>query len=145
MKTYMDKSADMKHAWHIVDAKGRILGQVASEIAVLLMGKHKPTFTPHMDNGDFVVVLNAKEVAVTGNKVSDKMYFDYSGFPGGLRKQTFAELHASKPEQIIERAVWNMLPKNKQRDQRMKRLKVYAGSEHPHQSQLGGKSEEKAA
>ncbi len=136
MKTYSQKPAEVTRSWHIIDAKGRVLGQVATEIASKIIGKHKPTFTPHVDGGDYVVVINAAQVEVSGNKVQDKMYYSYSGFPGGLRVQNFAELLAKYPERIIEAAVYNMLPKNKLRTDRMKRLKVYTGAEHPHQGQI---------
>jgi len=134
--TYMQKNADAKHDWIMVDAKGRILGQVASEVAVKLMGKHKPTYTPHIDAGDYVVIVNAAEVAVTGNKLQNKIYYRYSGFPGGLKKQTLSEVLASHPERVLEEAVKRMLPDNRLRRLRMARLKVYAGSTHPHQSQV---------
>lgn len=135
-KTYMQKPAEVTRSWHVVDVKGIILGQVASKIAFLLIGKHKPTYTPHVDGGDFVVVINAKEVAVSGTKELNKKYYWYSGFPSGLRHKTLGELLVEKPEQIIELAVYNMLPKNKLRTARVNRLKVYPGSEHKHQSQL---------
>lgn len=141
MKTFMQKPADVKRQWHVVDAKGQILGQVATEIAKKLMGKEKVTFSPHVDSGDYVVVTNAKEVVVTGNKATDKLYYSYSGFAGGLRKQTFNEVLAKHPERIIEKAVYNMLPDNSHRRSRMARLKVYEGVEHPHQSQVGTQSE----
>jgi len=134
--TYMQKSAEVTRNWHIVDVKGQVLGRVATGIATKLMGKHKPTYTPHIDAGDYVVVINAAEIEVTGNKVEDKTYYSYSGYPGGLKKKSFGELQAKYPERIIEKAVYNMLPDNRLRDERMKRLKVYAGSEHPHQSQI---------
>jgi len=133
----MQKTAEITRAWHVVDAQAQVLGQVATKIAVKLMGKNKPTFTPHIDGGDFVVVINAKEVVVTGNKAKAKTYYSYSGFPGGLSSRSFEELQALHPEKIIEKAVYNMLPKNKLRSGRMSRLKIYAGAEHKHQSQLG--------
>lgn len=136
-KTYMQKTAEVTRQWHVVDAQGRILGQVATEIATKLIGKHKPTFTPHIDGGDFVVVINAAKVEVSGNKIKDKMYYSYSGYPGGLTKRSYGEVQAIRPETIIEKAVYNMLPKNKLRSGRMTRLKVYVGAEHKHQSQLG--------
>lgn len=136
-KSYVQKPAEVTRKWHVVDAKGRVLGQVATEVATMIIGRHKPTFTPHVDAGDFVIVINAREVAVTGNKVEKKKYFMYSGFPGGLRVQTFRDIITGKqPERIIRDAVYNMLPKNKLRTDRMNRLKVYAGAEHPHQSQV---------
>lgn len=136
-KTFMQKPAEVKRAWHVVDAKDQVLGQVATQVATLLIGKHKPTFTPHVDSGDFVVVINAKEVAVTGKKETDKKYYTHSHFQGGLRIKTLGEMREDFPERIIEKAVFNMLPKNKHRSDRMIRLKVYAGAEHKHQAQLG--------
>jgi large subunit ribosomal protein L13 len=144
MKTYMQKTAEIKREWHLVDVSGKILGQVATEIAKKLIGKDKPTFTPHMDGGDYVVVLNASQVQVTGNKAEAKIYYSYSGYPGGLSERTFAELLEKNPERIIERAVYNMLPKNKLRSGRMTRLKVYPGAEHTHQSQLKETTQEVA-
>jgi large subunit ribosomal protein L13 len=140
----MQKTAEIKREWHLVDVSGKILGQVATEIAKKLIGKDKPTFTPHMDGGDYVVVLNASQVQVTGNKAEAKIYYSYSGYPGGLSERTFAELLEKNPERIIERAVYNMLPKNKLRSGRMTRLKVYPGAEHTHQSQLKETTQEVA-
>jgi large subunit ribosomal protein L13 len=140
----MQKTAEIKRDWHLVDVSGKILGQVATEIAKKLIGKDKPTFTPHMDGGDYVVVLNASQVQVTGNKAEAKIYYSYSGYPGGLSERTFAELLEKNPERIIERAVYNMLPKNKLRSGRMTRLKVYPGAEHTHQSQLKETTQEVA-
>jgi len=139
MKTYVQKPADVKRQWVLVDVKGRILGQVVTEIAQLLLGKNKPTFTPNVDGGDYVVVINAKEVMVTSNKPEKKMYYNHSGLPGGIKGQSFAELIEKRPNEVIERAVYNMLPKNKLRADRMARLKVYADADHKHQSQLGTK------
>ena len=137
MKTYLQKPAEVKRQWHIIDAQGKVLGQVATDIAKKLMGKEKPTFTFNVDGGDFVVVINAAEVEVTGRKSERKMYYDHSSFPGGLRERTFGDLQKTAPTEAIQRAVYNMLPKNKLRKDRMDRLKIYAGAEHPHQSQLG--------
>jgi large subunit ribosomal protein L13 len=134
--TYMQKKAEVTRQWHLVDVKGQVLGRVATEIAAKLIGKDKPTYTPHIDGGDYVVVVNAREVKVTRNKEQGKVYFTYSGYPGGLRQDTFAEMMDRHPEEIIVRAVYNMLPKNKLRSERMARLKVYAGAEHKHTSQL---------
>lgn len=134
--TYMQKKADVKRGWQTVDAQGRVLGQVASEIATYLMGKHKPTYTPHIESGDYVIVTNAAQVVITGNKANTKIYYRYSGFPGGLKQQTFAELLAAHPERVIELAVKRMLPDNRLRQARLARLKVYAGAEHPHRSQV---------
>jgi large subunit ribosomal protein L13 len=139
MKTYMHRTAQVKRNWHLVDAKGRVLGQVASEIAVKLMGKDKITYTPHIDDGDYVVVINSSEVVVTGRKNERKEYHHHSLFPGGLTTLTFAEMQAKHPGRVIEEAVKNMLPKNRLRKDRMARLKVYATAQHSHQSQLGNK------
>ena len=132
----MQKPADVERTWHVLDAKGKVLGIFATEVAQLLIGKHKPTYTPHVDGGDYVVVINSAEIEVTGNKRQDKKYYRHSGYPGGLKVKTFDELQQDFPERVIELAVSNMLPKNKQRSERMNRLKVYAGSEHKHQSQI---------
>lgn len=135
-KTYIGKPADVKREWHQVDAKGRILGQVAVEAATYLVGKHRPTYTPHVDSGDYVVVINAAVVEVTGRKEQNKKYYAHSGAPGGLRTETVAQVRAAHPERLIEHAVKGMIPKNRLRDLRMRRLKVYPGAEHPHQSQF---------
>jgi len=136
MKTYMQKSAAVDRKWHLVDVKDQVLGRVATQIATMLQGKNKPTFTPHIDGGDFVVVINSQQVAVTGNKLQDKMYYSHSGYPGALKEKNLAKMKAEFPNRVIEKAVYNMLPKNKLRSPRMNRLKVYAGSDHKHQSQL---------
>lgn len=136
-KSFMQRTEDVVRKWHLVDAKGKVLGQVATEVALLLIGKNKATFTPHTDGGDFVVVINASEVVVTGNKAETKMYARHSGFPGGYRENSFAEVIVKKPAMVIEHAVNNMLPNNKLRDRRLARLKVYGGAEHPHESQIG--------
>ena len=135
-KTYMQKTAEVSRNWHLVDARGKVLGRVAVEIATKLIGKNKPTYTPHIDAGDYVVVINAADVAVTGNKEQEKVYYRHSNYPGGLRSETLGELKTRLPERVIEKAVYNMLPKNKLRSERMTRLKVYAGAEHKHHSQL---------
>jgi large subunit ribosomal protein L13 len=135
-KTFMQRTEDVVRIWHLVDAKGRVLGQVATEVATKLMGKNKATFTPHTDGGDFVIVINAAEVVVTGNKAKTKMYSRHSGFPGGYKEISFEELIATQPEKVIVHAVNNMLSNNKLRDRRLARLKVYAGAEHPHAAQL---------
>ncbi len=136
-KTFIQKPADVTREWHLVDATGKTLGNVAVEIASKLIGKHKRDYTPHVDGGDFVVVINASAVEVTGKKATNKMYHRHSGYPGGLKSKTFAELLSTFPDRVIELAVVNMLPKNKLRSLRMNRLKVYAGAEHKHESQLG--------
>ena len=127
----------MTRNWHLVDVKGQILGRIATRIATLLMGKHKPSYTPHIESGDYVVVINAAEVAVTGKKKSDKLYHSHSGFPGGLSSASMERVQERFPERIIAKAVYNMLPANRLRVKRMNRLKIYAGSEHQHQAQLG--------
>jgi large subunit ribosomal protein L13 len=130
----MQKAAEVKHDWIIIDAKDRILGDVAVEIATKLTGKHKITFTPHIDDGDFVVVTNAALVKVTGGKETKKIYYRHALQPGSMRTLTFAEKLTKDPASVIQRAVYNMIPKNKLRSVRLARLKVYAGAEHPHTS-----------
>jgi large subunit ribosomal protein L13 len=139
MKTYMMKTAEVKRAWHLMDAQDKIVGKLATEIATKLIGKHKPTYTPHIDNGDFVVIVNAEKIVVTGSKGSKKMYYNHSLLPGGISGRSFDELIVKKPEEIIRQAVLNMIPKNRLRDERMSRLKIYAGAEHKHAAQLGEK------
>ncbi len=135
-KTFMQRPQDVQREWHLVDAKGRVLGEVAAEAATLLIGKNKPTFTPHVDGGDYVIVINASEVAVSGNKEQDKMYYRHSGRPGGLKQENFATLLNRDPQQVIERAVKGMLPKNKQQTPRLRRLKVFATAEHAYEDKL---------
>ncbi len=135
MRTFMQRKEDVQREWFIVDATGKTLGRLATEIAKVLMGKHKPTYTPHVDGGDFVVVINAEKVFVTGKKLTDKIYYKHTGYMGHLKETTLKEMLEKKPEEVIRLAVRGMLPKNKLRDRRMKRLKVYAGPEHPHKAQ----------
>lgn len=135
MGSYMAKAEDVKKEWWVVDASNKTLGRLASEIASILRGKRKPIFTPNVDTGDFVVVVNAEKIAVTGNKLSDKIYHQHSGYPGGLRSTTLEKMIQEKPADIIEKAVWGMLPKNSIGRQTIKKLKVYAGPDHPHQAQ----------
>ncbi len=135
MKTYIPKLAEIERKWHLVDAEGKILGRLASRIAQILSGKDKPIYTPHLDVGDFVVVINAEKVKVTGGKEEKKIYYRHTGYPGGLKERTYEELLSKKPQDIIRKAVRGMLPKNKLRRQMFKKLKVYTGSEHPHQAQ----------
>lgn len=132
----MQPKEAVERSWHLIDAEGKVLGRVATEIAQKLIGKHKPTYTPHIDAGDYVVVINASKVEVTGAKASDKLYRRHSGFMGGLREKSFEELLAQQPERVIELAVTNMLPKNKLRSDRMNRLKVYPSAQHPHTAQF---------
>ena len=131
-KTKSTKAKDIKREWYLVDVKEKILGRLATKVARLLIGKAKPYFVPYLDCGDFVVVINAKKVRVTGKKEEQKIYTRYSGYPGGLKKETLGHLRERKPEEIIRRAVSGMLPKNKLRKQRLKRLFVYAAGKHPY-------------
>lgn len=135
MKTYIINEKDVKHRWVWIDAKGQILGRLAARIAKILMGKGKVTYTPYVPMGDFVVVTNAGEVRVTGNKLKDKVYDHYSGYPGGRKEYTLEELLARKPGEVLMRAVKGMLPKNRLGDRMLKHLRVYAGSEHELQAQ----------
>jgi large subunit ribosomal protein L13 len=135
MKTYMAKNETAEHNWYVVDAAGKTLGRLATMIASRLRGKHKPEFTTHVDTGDYIVVINAEKVVVTGNKTKDKVYEHYTGYPGGLKSTTFEKLQQKFPERIIEKAVKGMLPKNPLGYAMYKKLKVYAGSEHPHAAQ----------
>lgn len=134
-KTYLPPQADLDRKWYIVDAANQRLGRLATEIAMVLRGKRKPTYTPHMDTGDFIVVINAEKIEVTGKKRSQKLYRRHSGRPGGMKVETFAKLQARVPERIIEQAVKGMLPKNSLGRQLFTKLKVYTGSVHPHQAQ----------
>lgn len=135
MKTYSAKPESVQREWFIVDAAEQTLGRLATEIALRLKGKHKPEYTPHVDTGDYIVVINADKVRVTGNKTTDKMYYRHTGYPGGLRSISFDKLIDHKPEMIIEQAVKGMLPKNPLGRDMYRKLKVYAGSEHPHAAQ----------
>jgi large subunit ribosomal protein L13 len=136
MKTFSAKPSDLSHDWLIVDAKGIPLGRLASAVAQLIRGKHKPTFTPHMDGGDFVVVVNAEQVGLTGKKVDQKTYFKYTGYMGHERHVPIKEVLAKHPDRVIEKAVFGMLPKNSLSRQKLRtKLKVYAGADHPHQAQ----------
>ena len=135
MKTYTAKPSDIKQDWFVVDASGKTLGRLATEIARRLRGKHKPEYTPHMDTGDYIVVINAKEVKVTGNKATDKIYHHHTGFPGGLKSITFDKLIEKKPEMVIEKAVKGMLPRGPLGREMYRKLKVYPGAEHKHAAQ----------
>ena len=130
MKTFMLRKEDVQRDWYVVDATGKTLGRLASEIAKILMGKHKPTYTPHVDNGDFVVVVNAEKIFVTGKKLDKKIYYKHTGYMGHLKETTLKEMLQKKPEEVIKLAVRGMLPKNKLRKRRMKRLKIFVWSEH---------------
>jgi large subunit ribosomal protein L13 len=135
MKTYSARESDVKKDWYVVDAKGKILGRLASEIARRLRGKHKPIYTPHVDTGDFVVVINADKIRLTGKKLTDKIYYRHSGYPGGIKSIAAGKLLKEKPERLIHIAVRGMLPKNSLGRRMLKKLKVYRGEEHPHSSQ----------
>ena len=134
-KTYVDKTEDISHNWHIVDASKIELGRLASEIAKLLTGKHKPTYTPHIDNGDWVIVINANKVKLTGNKEATKIYYRHSGYKGGIKQRTAGEQRALDSTKLIYLAIKGMLAKNKLQDLRLKRLKVYADDQHLHDGQ----------
>ena len=135
MKTYSTKAADIERQWHVVDASGKILGRLATQIASLLMGKHKPIFSPNLDTGDFVVVINADKVRVTGNKAKQKIYYRHSGYPGGLKSITLERMMQTYPTRVIEYAVKGMLPHTRLGASMKKKLRVYAGDTHPHLAQ----------
>ena len=135
MRTYSPKGNDITRQWHVIDASDVVLGRLASQVAVLLRGKHKPIFAPHVDTGDFVIVINADKVALSGNKLEQKRAYRHSGYPGGLRSISYGELMEKRPERIVEKAVRGMLPKNSLGRKTLRKLKVYAGPDHPHQAQ----------
>lgn len=135
MPTYSPKPGDINRQWHVIDATDVVLGRLATQVATLLRGKHKPTFAPHVDGGDFVIVVNAEKVALTGNKRDDKLAYRHSGYPGGLTATPYGELLEKKPRRAVEKAVWGMLPKNRLSRQMLRKLKVYSGPEHPHRAQ----------
>ena len=135
MRTYSPKDKDITRQWHVIDASDVVLGRLASHVAVLLRGKHKPIFAPHVDTGDFVIVINADKVALSGNKLEQKRAYRHSGYPGGLRSISYGELMEKRPERIVEKAVRGMLPKNSLGRKTLRKLKVYAGPDHPHSAQ----------
>ena len=135
IKTYSPKLAEIEHRWFVVDAAGIPLGRLSTVVARLLTGKHKPTYATHIDTGDFVIVLNAEKAVLTGKKEEQKIYHRHTGFPGGLKSEVAGKLRQRRPTQMVEKAVWGMLPKNKLGKQQLKKLKVYAGGDHPHQAQ----------
>jgi large subunit ribosomal protein L13 len=135
MKTYSPKPTELTHDWYIVDAEGKTLGRLATLVATYLLGKHKAQFSAHIDCGDNVVIINAEKIAVTGNKLEDKMYYRHSGHPGGIKETNLAALMERKPTAALEKAIAGMLPKNRLLDDRLRRLKIYAGAEHPHAGQ----------
>ncbi|MEY3561760.1 MAG: ribosomal protein [Actinomycetota bacterium] len=135
MRTYSPKASELSHEWFVIDATDVVLGRLASHAAALLRGKHKPTFTAHMDNGDFVIIINADKVALTGSKLAQKKAYRHSGYPGGLTATTYSELLEKNPERAVEKAIRGMLPKNTLGDQQLGKLKVYKGAAHPHAAQ----------
>ncbi len=144
MKTFVAKPSDRQRDWYVVDAQGKTLGRLATQIADVLRGKRKPTYTPHIDTGDFVIVVNAEKIAVTGNKRADKLYHRHSGYPGGLRTRTFEQMITRRPEEVIRIAVKGMMPRNRLARKQLTKLKVYAGPEHPHIAQQPAEMELRA-
>ena len=135
MKTYSAKPGAVSNDWYVVDAQGKVLGRLAAQIATRLRGKHKPEYTPHVDTGDYIVVVNAAKIRVTGNKAEDKKYYRHTGYPGGIREINFAKLHAKYPGRVLQKAVKGMLPKGPLGNAMLKKLKVYAEGAHPHSAQ----------
>jgi large subunit ribosomal protein L13 len=135
MKTYQAKKEEIDHKWYVVNAEGKVLGRLSTELAKILKGKNKPTYTPHVDTGDFVVVVNAGKVTLTGKKLKDKIYYHHTGYPGGIKEMSAEKLLAKKPTEMIRMAVRGMLPKNSLGRQMLRKLKIYAGSNHPHEAQ----------
>jgi large subunit ribosomal protein L13 len=135
MKTYVATPANRQRDWYVVDAEGQTLGRLATRIADVLRGKRKPEYTPHIDTGDFVIVVNAEKIRVTGDKLRQKTYWRHSGYPGGIRSRTLEEMLARRPEEVIRKAVKGMLPRNRLGRAQLRKLKVYAGPDHPHQAQ----------
>jgi large subunit ribosomal protein L13 len=135
MKTFMAKSGDVPRKWYVIDAEGKVLGRVATEAARILRGKHKPQFTPHVDTGDNVIVINAGKIVLTGNKLQKKMYYRHTGYPGGLKAVNYGTFMQNQPEKVMHKAVTGMLPHNSLGSAMAKKLKVYRGTEHPHQAQ----------
>ena len=135
MKTYTAKADEVERSWYVVDAQNKVLGRLAVQIATRLRGKHKPQYTPHVDTGDYIVVVNAAKLRVTGRKAERKVYYRHSGFPGGIKETNFAKLHAARPERVLQKAVKGMLPKGPLGYAMLRKLKVYAGGTHPHTAQ----------
>jgi large subunit ribosomal protein L13 len=144
MKTYTLSSKTVVVRWHVLDAEGQPLGRLASQVAQLLRGKYRPSYTPHLDNGDFVVVVNASKVRVTGRKMQQKIYYRHTGHPGGLRETLLSRMLETRPERVIQQAVKGMLPHNKLSRQLLRHLKVYGGAEHPHEAQVNAGASKKA-
>ncbi len=141
MRTYQQKPAEVRRRWFVVDAQGKVLGRLASQVAAILRGKHKPTFTPHVDGGDFVIVVNAEKVRLTGRKLERKVYYWHTGYPGGIKSATAGELLQTKPEELFRLAVQRMLPKTPLGRRMLRKLKVYRGPDHPHAAQQPEKLE----
>lgn len=135
MRTHSTKAGEITRAWHVIDATDVVLGRLASQVAILLRGKHKPTYAPHLDTGDFVIIINADKVALTGSKLADKVSYTHSGYPGGLKTMGYAEMLAKHPTRAVERAIRGMVPRNSLGRQQLSKLKVYAGAAHPHAAQ----------
>ena len=135
MKTYQAKKEDFEHKWYLVNAEGKVLGRLSTELAKILRGKNKPTYTPHLDTGDFVIVVNAGKITLTGKKMKDKIYYHHTGYPGGIKEMNAEKLLARKPTEMIRMAVRGMLPKNSLGRQMLRKLKIYAGPNHPHEAQ----------
>lgn len=135
MKTYSAKPSEVRHGWYVVNAQGKVLGRLATRIAQRLRGKHRPEYTPHVDTGDYIVVVNADKLRVTGKKAEQKKYYRHTGYPGGIRETTFAVLHAKHPDRVLQKAVKGMLPKGPLGSAMLKKLKIYAGEAHPHNAQ----------
>jgi len=141
MKTYSAKASDVQRSWFLVDAEGKILGRLACEVARRLRGKHKAIYTPHVDTGDFIVVVNADKIVLTGKKTTDKIYYHHSGYPGGIKSKTAGKMRQDKPERLIHIAVKGMLPKNSLGRKMLRKLKIYSGNDHPHEAQRPDKLE----
>lgn len=141
MKTYSAKASEVRRSWFLCDAEGKVLGRLACEVARRLRGKHKAIYTPHVDTGDFIVVVNAEKILLTGKKVTDKVYYHHSGYPGGIKSRTAGKMRQEKPERLIHLAVKGMLPKNSLGRRMLKKLKIYSGSAHPHEAQRPEKLE----
>lgn len=141
MKTYMPKAGEVERKWYVVDAKGKTLGRLASQVANILRGKHKPIFSPHVDTGDFVIIINAEEVRLTGKKKDQKMHRYHTGYPGGLKEIPYEKLLKEKPQKAVYEAVWGMIPHNRLGRKMVKKLKIYKGPEHKHQAQMPEKLE----
>lgn len=141
LKTYSTKASEIEREWHLIDASDKVLGKVATQVATLLMGKHKPIFCRHLDTGDYVVVINAEKIRVTGNKTKQKLYYRHSGYPGGLKSINLEKMLETHPSRVIEHAVKGMLPHNRLGAQMMKKLRVYVGDTHPHQAQIKATSD----